>query len=1017
MADEKKYLDKTGLTNLVGKIKSELSKKANTEDVQPKGEYATLVDGTVPASQLPSYVDDVVEFSGFTLGEVSAKAMSSTKTSQDLLCRVQYVAKNNVFVFYDGKDFYSNWGDANTWGTPTTGTFTGMFTTGGRQPESGKIYVDTTTGKTYRWSGSSLVEISASLALGETSETAFAGDRGVAVEKSLETVKSELSKKANTEDVQPKGEYATLVDGTVPASQLPSYVDDVVEFSGFTLGEVSAKAMSSTKTSQDLLCRVQYVAKNNVFVFYDGKDFYSNWGDANTWGTPTTGTFTGMFTTGGRQPESGKIYVDTTTGKTYRWSGSSLVEISASLALGETSETAFAGDRGVAVEKSLETVKSELSKKANAEDVESLSNDVKVNTASLEAKSVTSISTKMVGDVLNIVATKINGDEATSYVRPATTGTTGLMSAEDKNKLDNTIFEEDKRQIAEKSRVETETSRVTAESGRVTAENARVAAENSRVSAEQTREQSFTAKVGEVDTAIKNCNTATEGAEKVDATITEANVLQVTDRNGTQKTLNLDAVAKANSVAEDVNRIKESMGAYSDRPDITLTAKENNVAISADGVKVSKSGWAIAEFTAELGNIYLFNPGETSADVCVFAEYIDKQETRAIDYAYTYDESGRVLTAKATYNGKTYTYSYDYSSSITAITDQDGNSVSSLPSVYTTTVGAYQPMTILNANAELPEDGYCRFVSNFTTASAIKIVVSYKVASADLTMKVVRDGSTANMCSQLAKINKKVDEVSEKVPKMWIRIVNNEGVYIKKDVVSLNFDKNLKKCDIHYNGLAPIKSILFCQCLKLTDLDVSCLDTSAVTSLSYAFWNCQNLKTPDFSGWNTSNVKSMQRMFYGCPFDSPDVNSWDTGKVTDMSYAFVSNKGKVDLSAWNTSNVENMTGVFWNANYTVINVSGWDTSKVAKMWGIFLNQTITTLTFGENFGKMKDACGTLDLSSLSAWNNDSVKSLLTLYDRKANGMGVITIKLHANAKAVLGEDGIEQLTAKGYTIA
>lgn len=576
---------------------------------------------------------------------------------------------------------------------------------------------------------------------------------------------------------------------------------------------------------------------------------------------------------------------------------------------------------------------------------------------------------------------------------------------------------EAKRVDAEKQRSASEESRSAAESGRVTAENARVAAENSRVSAEQTREQSFTAKVGEVDTAIKNCNTATEGAEKVDATITEANVLQVTDRNGTQKTLDLAAVAKANSVAEDVDRIKESMGAYSDRPDITLTAKENNVAISADGVKVSKSGWAIAEFTAELGNIYLFNPGETSSDVCVFAEYIDKQETRAIDYAYTYDESGRVLTAKATYNGKTYTYTYDYSSSITAITDQDGNSVTSLPSVYTTTVGAYQPMTILNTDAELPKDGYCRFVSNFTTASAIKIVVSYKVASADLTMKVVRDGSTANMCSQLAKINKKVDEVSEKVPKMWIRIVNNEGVYIKKDVVSLNFGKDLKKCDIHYNGLAPIKSILFYQCLKLTDLDVSCLDTSALTSLHYAFWNCQKLNTPDFSGWNTSNVKSMQRMFYGCPFNSPDISSWDTSKVTDMSYTFTSNKGKVDLSAWNTSNVEDMTGTFWNVQYTDINISGWDTSKVANMWGLFLSQTITTLTFGENFGKMKDECGTLDLSRLSAWKNDSVKSLLTLYDRKANGMGVITIKLHANAKAVLGEDGIEQLTAKGYTIA
>lgn len=111
---------------------------------------------------------------------------------------------------------------------------------------------------------------------------------------------------------------------------------------------------------------------------------------------------------------------------------------------------------------------------------------------------------------------------------------------------------------AENQRSASEESRFTAESGRVTAENARVAAENSRVSAEQTREQSFTAKVGEVDTAIKNCNTATQGAEKVDATITEANVLQVTDRNGTQKTLDLAAVAKANSVAEDVESLKET---------------------------------------------------------------------------------------------------------------------------------------------------------------------------------------------------------------------------------------------------------------------------------------------------------------------------------------------------------------------------------------------------------------------------------------------------------------------------
>lgn len=78
--------------------------------------------------------------------------------------------------------------------------------------------------------------------------------------------------------------FASLVDGKVPASQLPSYVDDVLEY-------------------------------------------------ANTGAFPGTG-------------ETGKIYVAFDTNKTYRWSGSAYVEISASLALGETSSTAYRGDRG-----------------------------------------------------------------------------------------------------------------------------------------------------------------------------------------------------------------------------------------------------------------------------------------------------------------------------------------------------------------------------------------------------------------------------------------------------------------------------------------------------------------------------------------------------------------------------------------------------------------------------------------------------------------------------------------------
>ena len=255
MAEQKKYLDNEGLTRLVGKIKTELDKKVdednsafstlpetivenvtataesdkvsfevskehnagNDDGYQPetstvdiasattekagvmsaadkqKLDKAVLLDdnGLVPSSLLPSYVDDVVEFNGI-IETASVEAMSTTKTSQDLLCRVVYVKSNNKFALYDGKKYYGNWGDGNTWGTAAVeGGDISLTGNVGRQPESGKIYVNNVTNKTYRWSGSELVEIcSGGVALGETAETAYAGDKGAQNAKDIAAIKS-----------------------------------------------------------------------------------------------------------------------------------------------------------------------------------------------------------------------------------------------------------------------------------------------------------------------------------------------------------------------------------------------------------------------------------------------------------------------------------------------------------------------------------------------------------------------------------------------------------------------------------------------------------------------------------------------------------------------------------------------------------------------------------------------------------------------------------------------------------
>lgn len=112
-----------GLGNVTNDAQVKRSEMGTANGVATLGE-----DGLVPSSQLPSFVDDVLEF--------------------------------------DLKDNF-----------PTIG-------------ETGKIYVAKDSNLTYRWSGTQYVEISASLALGETSSTAYAGDKGKDVADKLAKVRN-----------------------------------------------------------------------------------------------------------------------------------------------------------------------------------------------------------------------------------------------------------------------------------------------------------------------------------------------------------------------------------------------------------------------------------------------------------------------------------------------------------------------------------------------------------------------------------------------------------------------------------------------------------------------------------------------------------------------------------------------------------------------------------------------------------------------------------------------------------
>ena len=167
---------------------------------------------------------------------------------------------------------------------------------------------------------------------------------------------SELNKKVQ-EFIDSKGAPSGLASlnesGIIPSAQLPSYVDDVIEV-----------------------------------------DTFSN--------LPGTG-------------ESGKIYIVQDTNLTYRWSGTDYVEISKSLALGETSSTAYPGDKGKATTDKLNRIPDKL-----------ITDTVNVNQSTTEA-------------VLNFTTYRQEAQQIsrnTLTITSATTSQAGLMSSSDKTKLD-----------------------------------------------------------------------------------------------------------------------------------------------------------------------------------------------------------------------------------------------------------------------------------------------------------------------------------------------------------------------------------------------------------------------------------------------------------------------------------------------------------------------------------------------------------------------------------------------------
>ena len=189
----------------------------------------------------------------------------------------------------------------------------------------------------------------------------------------------------------------------------------------------------------------------------------------------------------------------------------------------------------------------------------------------------------------------------------------------------------------------------------------------------------------------------------------------------------------------------------------------------------------------------------------------------------------------------------------------------------------------------------------------------------------------------------------------------------------------------------------FALCLGVNNIEnISYLNTSQVTDMSYMFWHCESLESLDLSNFDTRNVTNMAHMFEFCTSTtSLDLSSFDTSNVTDMQYMFefCVATTSLDLSSFDTRNVTNMTFMF---DYCVKleNLTlgdNFDTRNVTNMAAMFQEcSKLTSLDVSDfNTGNVTDMkymfyhCERLISLNLSSFDTSNVTDMQHMFKRCA----------------------------------
>ena len=271
-----------------------------------------------------------------------------------------------------------------------------------------------------------------------------------------------------------------------------------------------------------------------------------------------------------------------------------------------------------------------------------------------------------------------------------------------------------------------------------------------------------------------------------------------------------------------------------------------------------------------------------------------------------------------------------------------------------------------------------------------------------------------------------------------------EHTFVNIPVTNMNYftqpcrDK-LKTIDLSSLNTSKVTSMIqaFFQCDKLEEINLTNVDTSKVTDMNNMFSGCSHLTSLDASNFDTSNVTDMRSMFSGCShLTSLDASNFDTSNVTDMRSMFdgCTNLKSLDVRNFDTSKVITINNMFYRCSgLTSLDLSSLDTSNVTDISNMFtynsaledlyLNLNVLSVSY---YGNIFYGC---KLLKNIVGKFEGTKFDLDLFDCPLtaasamvfiNGLATVTekrtLKLSATTYDSLATEQIAIATSKGWTV-